>query len=125
MGELALQVRGDEHGSQRPSSKWKQGKTLWKMRDAKERCDAHHDQTSTSEQKIVNGDAVRQDLRNKHLQNQALAETETLRRVEVWDEAGSSTAVGISAEPFRDAFFPSLKSRVLQYVNCSFVVDVR
>ena len=46
MGELVLQVREDEQGSRRPQPKWnQQGKTLWKIRDAKERCDAHHDQT--------------------------------------------------------------------------------
>ena len=35
-------------------------KTLWKMRDAKERGDAYFDQTS--EHKIVNREAVRQEL---------------------------------------------------------------
>ena len=35
-------------------------KTLWKIRDAKGRCDAYHDQTS--EQKIVNPDAVWQGI---------------------------------------------------------------
>ena len=54
---------------------------LWKMRDARV-SDAKHDQTS--EQEIVNRDAVRQELWNKHL-----------RRVEAWEQAGSSTA-GVS-----------------------------
>ena len=43
MGELALQVRGDEQECQIPPSKWKQqAETLCKIRDAKERCDAHN-----------------------------------------------------------------------------------
>ena len=66
--------------------------TLWKIRGAKERCDAYHDQTS--QPKIVNRDAVRQESWNKHLQNPALALAEALRRVEVWDGAVSSTAGG-------------------------------
>ena len=60
------------------------------MRDAKERCDAYCDQPS--EQKISNLVAVREELWNKHLQNPALALTEALRRVEVWDDPVSSTA---------------------------------
>ena len=82
IGELVLQVRDDEQGSQRPPSKWKhQCKTLWTMRHARERCDAYYDQTS--EHKIVNRDAVRRELWNKHLQSAALALAEELRRVEV------------------------------------------
>ena len=62
------------------------------IRDAKERSDAYYDQTS--EQKIANPDAVRLALWNTHLRNPALALAEVLRRVAVWDDAGSSTAGG-------------------------------
>ena len=44
MGELVQQARGDEQRSQRPPSKWKhQCKTLWKIRHARESCDAYND----------------------------------------------------------------------------------
>ena len=46
----------------RNSSGSSRAKTLWNMRDAKERSVAHHDQTS--EQKIVHRDAVRQEARS-------------------------------------------------------------
>ena len=46
-------------------------KNQWKAEDGKEHGDAHHDQTS--EQKIVNWDAVRQELWDKHLQSRTLA----------------------------------------------------
>ena len=48
----------------------RRAKAHWKIRGTRERGDAHYDQTS--EQHIVNRDAVRQDLWNKH----------------VWEEAG-------------------------------------
>ena len=48
------------------------------MRDAKERSDACYDQTCAH--KVVNRDAVRQELRDKHLQSPALALDEALRR---------------------------------------------
>ena len=64
---------------------------LWKMSEARGRGDTWHDQTT--EKKIEKSfNAVRQDLWNKHLQNPALALSEALWRVEVWQEAGSSTA---------------------------------
>ena len=49
------------------------------------------------EQKIINRNVVRQQLRIKHLQNPVSALTEGLRRVEEWEEADSSTAGGSSA----------------------------
>ena len=52
----------------------------------------HCDQAG--EQKIVNLEAVLQELRNKRLQNPAVALAAALRRVEVWVDAGSSTAGG-------------------------------
>ena len=58
-------------------------RTFWKIRGAKVRGDANYDQTS--EQRIVNREAVRQELWNKHLLNTALTLTEALRRVEEWD----------------------------------------
>ena len=64
----------------------RRAKAHWKIRDARERGDAHYDQTS--EQHIVNRDAVRQDLWNKH----------------VWEEAGSSTA-GVGRKRNRAWFF--------------------
>ena len=75
--------------------------------DAKERGNEFHDRAS--EWRIVNREAVRQELWNKQMQNPALTPTETLRRPKVWDHAGSSTAGGsgsrvdTSAEPFRSA----------------------
>ena len=56
----------------------------------KERGDEHHDQTS--EQEIVNREAGRQEFVEKYLLDTALAQAEALRRVEVWDDAGSLTA---------------------------------
>ena len=77
MGELVLQVRGDDKDVNiRHPSGSSRARTLWKVRDAKERGDAYNDQTS--EQKIVDRDAW-----NKHLQNSALALAEAPRRVEV------------------------------------------
>ena len=70
------------------------------MRDAKERYDACCDQPS--EQKILNLDAVREELWNKHLQNPAQALTEALRRVEVWDDPVSSCG---SREPKLSGYF--------------------
>ena len=67
-------------------------KTLWTARDAKERGDAYCDQTS--DQSIVNRDAVRQELWNERPKHPALALDEALRRVAVWDDAGSSTSGG-------------------------------
>ena len=63
------------------------------MRDAKKSCDAKFDQTR--EQKIVNRETVRQELWDRHLLNPALAITEALRRVDVCDDAGSSTQEGV------------------------------
>ena len=63
MGELELQVRGDEQGSQQVEAA---GQSVWKTRDVKERCDEHCDQASEQ-----NPEAVRQELRNKRLQNPA------------------------------------------------------
>ena len=51
-------------------------KTHWKMRDAKERGDTNHDQTS--EQKIAYRSAVRQALWANQLHNAVLAFTEAL-----------------------------------------------
>ena len=65
-------------------------RTSWRITDVKERGDQHHDQTS--EQEIVNREAVRQELWNKHLLNTALALAQSLRGVEVCEDAGSSTA---------------------------------
>ena len=62
-------------------------KTLWKVRDAKERGDAYYDQAS--EQTVVSGDAFRQEVWSEHLQQPALALDEALRIVVVWDDAGS------------------------------------
>ena len=59
-------------------------RTLWKIRDAKDRGDECHDQTG--EQEIVNRDAVREELWDKHLQNPTLAFDEALRRVAVLDD---------------------------------------
>ena len=90
MGELVLQVRGDEQGGQtlvtQGSSK---AKMLWKMRDAKDRGDAYYGQIG--DQKIVHPDVVRQELWDKHLQNPSLALAEALRKVEVWKDADSLT----------------------------------
>ena len=55
----------------RHPSEGSRARTLWKVRDAKERGDEYCDQTS--EQKIVNREAVRQTLWNKYLLNPALA----------------------------------------------------
>ena len=63
MGELVFQVRGDDVGSQSPSSKWSSNATSrWTMRDARVRCVPYYAQIS--EQQIVNRDVVR----NTHLQ---------------------------------------------------------
>ena len=51
---------------------------MWKVRDAKERSDACYDQTCA--QKVVNRDAVRQELCDKHLQS-PLALDEAVRRI--------------------------------------------
>ena len=66
--------------------------TLWKVNCAKGRGDEYRDQAS--EQKMVNRDAIRQELWSQHLQHPALALDEALRRVAAWDDAGSSTAGG-------------------------------
>ena len=57
-------------------------KTLWKIRDAREGCDTHHDHTHASE--IERREAVRQELRSAHLKSSTFALPEALRRVEVW-----------------------------------------
>ena len=54
-------------------------KTLWKIRQAKEKEDACYDQDS--EQQIVSRETVRQTLWDKHLQNPTMARDEALRRV--------------------------------------------
>ena len=67
-------------------------KTMWKERDAKERCDAYRPQTS--EQKVVDREAVRQELWNEHLlMSPAQALAEPLRRVEVWNRGGFCCSV--------------------------------
>ena len=73
---------------------WSISETLWQMSCAKQGGDEHYD--PASEHKIINRDKVRQELWNKQLQNPALALTEAVRRVEEWEEAGSSTAGGRS-----------------------------
>ena len=89
MGESVLQVRGkmSKAVSVRHPSGSSRGNTLWKVRDAKGRGDAYYDQAS--EQTIVDGDAVRQDVLGEHLQQPAKALDEALRRVVVWDDADS------------------------------------
>ena len=64
-------------------------RTLWKLSDDKESGEEYNDQAS--EQNIANREAVRPELWNKHLLTPALALAEALRRVEAWDDAGSST----------------------------------
>ena len=64
-------------------------KTPWKRRDAKDRGDTHYDRSFAT--KIDRREEVRQELRSAHLQSTVFA---LLRRVEVWTDAGSSTARG-------------------------------
>ena len=93
-------------------------------RDATDRCDAHHDQTG--EQNIVNREAVLQELWNKHWLNPVLTLTEALRRVEMWDDAHSSTAggVGSSFEASIVAAFALLSRFAVRELNL-LVFDVR
>ena len=59
MGELVSQDGGNEQGSQRAvtQSGSSRAKTLWEMKDAKERGDAHFDQTYAT--KLERGEEVR------------------------------------------------------------------
>ena len=94
MEELVLQVREDEPGSRSSVIQVEAAgprRCGRKRRDAGEGCDVY---CQTNEQKIVNVDAVWLQLWNKRLLNPALAPAEALRRVEVSDDAGSSTAGG-------------------------------
>ena len=93
MGEHVLHVRGDERQSERPPSKWKQQdqdavEDETRLRE-RERCDAYCGQSSL--QKNVNPDEAPQEQCNKHMLNPALALAAGLRRVKVWNDAGSST----------------------------------
>ena len=70
---------------------------LWKRNETKGRGDEYYD--PASEQKIVNRDAVRQELWTKHLPNPVLALTQALRWVQEWEEVDSSTAEGNRISP--------------------------
>ena len=59
---------------------------------AQEKGDACDDRTHAK--KIESRREVRQSVWNEHFQNPAKALSEALRRVEEWEDAGSSTAGG-------------------------------
>ena len=82
---------------------------LWNMSEATGRDDECFD--LASEQNIDRRNAVRQELRTKRLQIPVLALTASLRKVEEWEEAGSSTARGSRSRKWRDLLVA--KSRLL------------
>ena len=80
MGELVLQVSVEtarEVNVRTPSGS-SRVKTLWKVRDVKNRCDTHYDQPSAT--KIE--EAVSQELWNAHFESPTFSLSEALRKVE-------------------------------------------
>ena len=67
-------------------------KTLRERKDARERCDVYYDQSCAT--KIERREEVRSELWSAHLKSQTFALLGALRRVDLWDEAGSSPAGG-------------------------------
>ena len=65
-------------------------KIIWKMRDANDRGHTCDDQSYAT--KIDRREVAHQELWSAHLKSPSVALSEALRRVKVWDEAGSSTA---------------------------------
>ena len=95
--------------------------TFWKVRDARERGDEYFEQVS--EQTILK--LIRKESLDKHLQHQALALTEALRRVDVkgialahrrQEDAGVKWTLPLSFSGAR---------RGCSDVNCTFVFNVR
>ena len=90
MGERALQVYGDEQGSQCSLTQVEATghKTIWKMSEAKDRGDVHRDQTYATN--IGRREVVHQELWSAHLESPTFALSEALRKVEMWEDEDSS-----------------------------------
>ena len=95
IGEVVLEVCGQNRAVNIHSSANHRANTLWKEREAKEKGYASYDHDS--DWQVVSREAVRQKLWEKDLPNPTLALDGALRRVAVWDNADSLTAGGSRA----------------------------